>query len=95
MHAFSLSHVWFFSVVARSGIAEVIGAGLGYLVLVSVLSSAAFAVLFGLVSGMMVAIVAKEILPTAHRYDPEDKLVTPCVFGGMVVMALSLCLFVV
>jgi len=77
-----------------SGVAEIVGAGIGYAILLNHMGPAAFAVLFGLVSGMMVAIVIREILPTAHRYDPKDKYATPMVFTGMLVMALSLVLFV-
>jgi len=77
-----------------SGVAEIVGAGIGYGLLLNFMGPAAFAVLFGLVSGMMVAIVIREILPTAHRYDPKDKYATSMVFLGMVVMALSLVLFV-
>jgi zinc transporter, ZIP family len=43
---------------------------------------------------MMVIISVKELLPTAHRYDPEDSLVTTCYIVGMGVMALSLVLFI-
>lgn len=47
----------------------------------------------GLVSGMMTYIVIQELLPTAHRYDPHDKVTTKSVIAGMAVMALSLVLF--
>mmetsp|Transcript_23405 Transcript_23405/g.28869 ORF Transcript_23405/g.28869 Transcript_23405/m.28869 type:complete len:416 (-) Transcript_23405:560-1807(-) len=78
-----------------SGVTEIIGAALGYAFLKEILGPSAYAALFGLVAGMMVTIVIKELLPTAHRYDPNDKYVTNCVFLGAFVMALSLCLFVV
>jgi ZIP family zinc transporter len=52
-----------------------------------------FAVLFGVVGGMMVIISVKELIPTAHRYDPDDKVVTYSFIGGMFVLALSLVLF--
>ena len=45
-----------------------------------------YAVLFGLVGGMMVIISAKELLPTAHRYDPEDTVVTYSMIAGMVLL---------
>jgi zinc transporter, ZIP family len=45
------------------------------------------------VSGMMVIISVKELLPTAHRYDPEDSVVSYMFITGMAVMALSLALF--
>ena len=51
--------------------------------------------MFGLVAGMMVVISVRELLPTAHRYDPEDTVVTFSFIGGMAIMALSLVLFLV
>jgi ZIP family zinc transporter len=42
---------------------------------------------------MMIMISMKELLPTAHRYDPEDTVVTYCSILGMALMALSLVLF--
>jgi ZIP family zinc transporter len=53
-----------------------------------------YAILFGGVAGMMVIISSRELLPTAHRYDPEDTVVTFSFIAGMVIMALSLVLFV-
>mmetsp|Transcript_5508 Transcript_5508/g.8543 ORF Transcript_5508/g.8543 Transcript_5508/m.8543 type:complete len:421 (+) Transcript_5508:299-1561(+) len=82
-----------FWIATLSGVAELVGAALGYAFLMSVMGEVAYAILFGLVAGMMVAIVLKELLPTAHRYDPKDKVTTTFVFVGMIVMALSLCLF--
>mmetsp|Transcript_3666 Transcript_3666/g.6427 ORF Transcript_3666/g.6427 Transcript_3666/m.6427 type:complete len:362 (+) Transcript_3666:152-1237(+) len=76
-----------------SGITEILGAILGYVVLESVFNQIAYGVLFGIVGGMMIYISLKELLPTAHRYDPEDKIATLCFFVGMAVMALSLVLF--
>lgn len=78
-----------------SGLTEVFGALLGYLFLNSVFGPVAYGILFGLISGMMVTIVLKELLPTAHRYDREDKYVTVSVLLGFAVMASSLVLFVV
>ena len=49
---------------------------------------------FGMVAGMMVMICLNELIPTAHRYDPCDTVVTKSVVAGMAVMAASLCLFV-
>jgi len=78
-----------------SGISEPIGAFLGWAVLARTMSDSLYAVLFGFVAGMMVIISTKELLPTAHRYDPEDSVVTYSTIVGMVIMALSLVLFVV
>mmetsp|Transcript_2954 Transcript_2954/g.4345 ORF Transcript_2954/g.4345 Transcript_2954/m.4345 type:complete len:360 (+) Transcript_2954:51-1130(+) len=79
-----------------SGISEPIGAAIGYAVVVAAggeISQLAYGILFGIVGGMMVSICIKELLPTAYRYDPKDKVVTYTVVIGMAVMALSLILF--
>lgn len=76
-----------------SGAAEPVAALLGWAILAAVLSDTVYAVLFGLVAGMMVIISTKELLPTAHRYDPEDSVVTYSFMVGMAIMALSLVLF--
>lgn len=76
-----------------SGLSEPVAALLGWAVLANSMSQAAFATLFGLVSGMMVMISFKELLPTAHRYDPEDTVVTYSVVIGMAIMAVSIVLF--
>lgn len=76
-----------------SGLAEPIAALFGWLVLANVMSDKIYAILFGLVAGMMVIISARELLPTAHRYDPTDTVVTYSFMVGMAIMALSLILF--
>jgi ZIP family zinc transporter len=52
-----------------------------------------YGVLFGMIAGMMVFITLKELLPTAHKYDASDTIVTPFIFVGMAVMGGSLLLF--
>ena len=54
-----------------SGISEPIGAALGWVALANCMSDSAYAVIFGLVSGMMVNICIHELLPTAVKYDPQ------------------------
>ena len=76
-----------------SGLSEPIAALLGWAVLANAVSQAVYASLFGIVSGMMVMISLKELLPTAHRYDPEDAVVTYSVVAGMAIIAISLVLF--
>ncbi|OSX69183.1 hypothetical protein BU14_1767s0001 [Porphyra umbilicalis] len=76
-----------------SGMTELFGAFLGWVVLRKVFNQLVYGILFGLISGMMVYIALKELLPTAHLYDPDDKVVTISLIGGMVVMAASLVLF--
>lgn len=78
-----------------SGASEPIAALLGWAVLANSFSDTLYAVLFGLVAGMMVIISARELIPTAHRYDPEDTVVTYSVIIGMAIMAISLVLFVI
>jgi len=62
------------------------------MVLARVITDTAFAVIFGLVSGLMLMISFKELIPTAYRYDPEDSVVTTSIVVGMAIMALSLML---
>ena len=76
-----------------SGASEIVAAILGWLILASVFSDVTYAILFGLVAGMMVIISTKELLPTANQYDPDDTVVTNSFIGGMALMALSLVLF--
>lgn len=77
-----------------SGASEPIAALLGWAILANSFSDDLYAILFGFVAGMMVIISTKELLPTAHRYDPEDTVVTYTFIVGMCIMALSLVLFV-
>jgi len=76
-----------------SGISEPIGAGLGWAILYRVIDDTVYGVVFGLVGGMMVNICIHELLPTAFRYDPGDRLTTKSFIAGMAIMALSLVLF--
>jgi len=76
-----------------SGASEPVAALLGWLILAKTMGEEVYAVLFGLVSGMMVIISLKELIPTAHRYDPDDTVVTYSIIAGMVIIALSLVLF--
>jgi ZIP family zinc transporter len=76
-----------------SGVSEPIGALLGWAILMNAMTEDAYGALFGIVGGMMIAIVMHELLPTAHRYDTQDKWVTNCVVLGMMIMASSLVMF--
>lgn len=78
-----------------SGASEPIAAMLGWVILAQTMSQIVYAILFGLVAGMMVIISMKELLPTAHRYDVEDTVVTYSFIAGMALISLSLVLFVV
>ncbi len=75
-----------------SGLAEPVGALVGYLVLAPFLDDRVFGLVFAGVAGIMVYISLDELLPTAEKYG-EHHLAMFGVVGGMVVMALSLLLF--
>ncbi|CAN8070404.1 unnamed protein product [Agarophyton chilense] len=76
-----------------SGMTELLGAFLGWVVLRKVITPLVYGILFGIVAGMMIYISIKELLPTAHRYDPDDKVTTYSFIAGMLLMAISLVLF--
>jgi zinc transporter ZupT len=84
-----------FGLALCSGASEPLAALLGWAVLANTLNDTMYAILFGLVGGMMVIIGVRELLPTAHRYDPDDSVVTNSYIAGMCIMALSLVLFLV
>jgi len=66
----------------------------GWLFLARSFGDKLYAILFGMVAGMMAIISVRELLPAAHRYDPQDTVVTNSFIFGMRAMALSLVLFV-
>jgi ZIP family zinc transporter len=76
-----------------SGLAEPVGALVGYLILMPFLSPVVFGVLFAGVAGIMVFISLDELLPAAEEYG-EHHLSIYGLIAGMAVMALSLLLFV-
>lgn len=75
-----------------SGLAEPLGALLGWLVLQPIMSDTVFGVLFAGVAGIMVFISFDELLPAAQEYG-EHHLSIYGLISGMVVMAISLLLF--
>lgn len=75
-----------------SGLAEPVGALIGYFILFSFFNETVFGVLFGSVAGIMVFISLDELLPTAREYG-EHHLAIYGLIGGMIVMAVSLLLF--
>jgi ZIP family zinc transporter len=75
-----------------SGLAEPVGAIIGYLILMPFLSPFVFGILFAGVAGIMVFISLDELLPAAEEYG-EHHLSIYGLIGGMAVMALSLLLF--
>lgn len=75
-----------------SGLAEPLGALLGYVALRPFLSHTVFGIVFGLIAGVMVFLSLDELLPAAKRYAKGHETVYGLV-SGMAVMALSLVLF--
>lgn len=75
-----------------SGLAEPIGALVGYLILMPFLSPAVFGIIFAGVAGIMVFISLDELLPAAQKYG-EHHLSIYGLVAGMAVMAISLLLF--
>jgi len=73
-----------------SGLAEPVGALIGWAILGDVWGHEVFGLMFGLTAGIMVFISFHELLPLARKNDPEDKLTTMMIFIGMLVMDLSL-----
>ncbi|MBT8351666.1 MAG: zinc transporter ZupT [Deltaproteobacteria bacterium] len=80
--------VWSF----LSGLAEPIGALIGFFVLRSIFNEATFGVIFASVAGIMVYISLDELLPTAEEYG-EHHLAIGGLIVGMFIMAVSLVLF--
>lgn len=75
-----------------SGLAEPLGAVVGYFILRPWFSPQVFGVLFGAVAGIMVYISLDELLPTARAYG-QGHMVIWGTMAGMAVMAGSLLLF--
>lgn len=76
-----------------SGLAEPVGAIIGYFILRHLFNDAMFGVIFAGVAGIMVYISLDELLPTAEEYG-EHHVAIGGLVAGMVVMALSLLLFI-
>ncbi len=76
-----------------SGLAEPVGAILGYLVLRTFINDFLFGILFAGVAGIMVFISIDELLPAAEKYG-EHHLSVYGMIAGMGVMAFSLLMFV-
>lgn len=75
-----------------SGLAEPLGAIIGFFLLKSFFNQAVFGVLFSAVAGIMVFISLDELLPTAEEYG-KHHLAVYGLIAGMAVMAVSLLLF--
>ena len=75
-----------------SGLAEPVGALLGWLILIPIMSDMVYGIIFAGVAGIMVFIAVDELLPAAREYG-EHHLSIYGLIGGMMVMATSLLLF--
>lgn len=75
-----------------SGLAEPVGALVGFLILMPFLSPVVFGILFAAVAGIMVFISIDELLPAAREYG-EHHLSIYGLVAGMMVMAFSLLMF--
>jgi ZIP family zinc transporter len=75
-----------------SGLAEPVGALIGYFILRNFLNDLVFGALFAVVAGIMVFISFDQLLPAAEEYG-EHHLAIYGLIAGMAVMALSLLLF--
>ncbi len=82
-----------FTLSFLSGLAEPVGAIVGYLILMQFMNPSIFGILFAGVAGIMVFISIDELLPTAREYG-EHHLSVYGMIAGMGVMALSLLMFI-
>jgi zinc transporter, ZIP family len=85
---------WAFLLGLASGLAEPLGALIGYVVLQSFITDTVLGVLFAVVAGIMVFISLDSLLPAARQYG-NGQVVIYGVIVGMAVMAASLVFFVV
>lgn len=76
-----------------SGLAEPVGALLGFFILMPYFNESTFGIIFAGVAGIMVYISLDELLPTAEEYG-EHHVAIGGLIAGMAVMAISLLLFV-
>ncbi len=74
---------------ALSGMAEPVGAIIGYLILMPFINDTVNAIIFSVIAGIMVFISVDELLPAAHDYGEHNLSVTGLVVG-MAIMAVSL-----
>ena len=86
------SHKRAFLYSFASGLAEPIGALVGFFLLSSFFTAATFGIVFALIAGIMVYVSLDELLPTAEEYG-EHHLAIGGLVGGMAVMGVSLVLF--
>ena len=76
-----------------SGLAEPIGALVGWFVLMPFMNDMVYGLIFASVAGIMVFISLDELLPAAREYGQHHLAIYGLV-SGMIVMAISLLLFI-
>jgi zinc transporter, ZIP family len=76
-----------------SGLAEPLGAIIGFFLLFAFFNDFTFGLVFASVGGIMVYIALDELLPTAEKYGEHHNAIYGLI-AGMVVMAISLVLFI-
>lgn len=74
-----------------SGLAEPLGAIIGFVFLMPFLNQSVLGVIYAMIAGIMVYISLDELIPTATKYG-GSQTVTQGMIGGMVVMGVSLML---
>ncbi len=72
-----------------SGLAEPVGAAVGYLLLAPFLNDTIYGIIFAMIAGIMVFISLDELMPAAEEYGSHNQAIYGLVLG-MAVMALSL-----
>lgn len=80
------------AIATATGVAEPVGAVLGFLLLQNFLNDTLYGWVFGIVAGMMVFICVNEILPAAHRFETRQRQTTYGFIAGMAVLAGSITL---
>jgi ZIP family zinc transporter len=75
-----------------SGLAEPLGAIIGFLFFSSFLTDAFFGIIYAMIAGIMVFVSFDELLPAAREYG-EHHLSVYGLIGGMFVMAINMLLF--
>jgi ZIP family zinc transporter len=86
------SRIKAFMYALGSGLAEPIGAVIGFLILAPIMGELTLGITFGIVAGIMVYISFDELLPAARVYGNDHTTIFGLVIG-MLVMAVSLILF--
>lgn len=80
------------ALAGATGIAEPVGAVIGFMLLQNVLTPNVFGWVFGVVAGMMIFICVDELLPAAKRFETNQRQTTYGFIAGMAVLAGSITL---